>query len=87
MAIFGEHKERIITGFALVGAVLLIGVIDNFGTGMVIVNDDGTNTDTETVFIEEDTNDASGKTFTIQGGTTDEYDGKSILVNYDYVTI
>ena len=30
MSIFGSHQERIITGLALVGAVLLIGFIDNF---------------------------------------------------------
>jgi len=30
MSIFESHKERIVTGLALVGAVLLIGVIDNF---------------------------------------------------------
>ena len=29
-SIFEAHKERIVTGLALVGAVLLIGVIDNF---------------------------------------------------------
>ncbi len=30
MEVFEENKERIITGFALLGAVLLIGLIDNF---------------------------------------------------------
>ena len=30
MAIFGEHKERIVTGLALVAGVLIIGFIDNF---------------------------------------------------------
>jgi phosphatidate cytidylyltransferase len=30
MSIFSAHKERIITGFSLLGAVLLIGFIDNF---------------------------------------------------------
>lgn len=30
MSIFGEHKERIITGLALVAFVLIIGFIDNF---------------------------------------------------------
>lgn len=30
MEIFEAHRERIITGFALLGAVLLIGIIDNF---------------------------------------------------------
>lgn len=30
MSIFEDHKERIVTGLALVGAVLLIGLIDNF---------------------------------------------------------
>ncbi|MEA2100313.1 MAG: phosphatidate cytidylyltransferase [Campylobacterota bacterium] len=30
MAIFGEHQERIITGVALVAALLVIGLIDNF---------------------------------------------------------
>ena len=30
MEIFEEHRERIITGFSLLGAVLLIGIIDNF---------------------------------------------------------
>ena len=30
MKVFEENKERIITGFALLGAVLLIGFIDNF---------------------------------------------------------
>jgi len=30
MAIFGEHKERIITGLALVAGLLVIGFIDNF---------------------------------------------------------
>ncbi len=27
---FGEHKERILTGFALLAAVLIVGFIDNF---------------------------------------------------------
>lgn len=30
MAIFGEHQERVVTGLALVAAVLLLGFIDNF---------------------------------------------------------
>ena len=30
MGMFEDHKERIVTGLALVGAVLLIGFIDNF---------------------------------------------------------
>ena len=30
MAIFGEHQERVLTGLALVAAVLLIGFINNF---------------------------------------------------------
>ena len=30
MNLFGEHKERIITGVALVVALLVIGIIDNF---------------------------------------------------------
>ena len=30
MSIFDDHKERIITGLALLGAVLLVGFIDNF---------------------------------------------------------
>lgn len=30
MSILGNHKERIVTGLALVGAVLLIGFINNF---------------------------------------------------------
>ena len=30
MAIFGEHQERVVTGLALVAAVLLLGYIDNF---------------------------------------------------------
>jgi len=30
MNIFGEHKERIVTGVALVVALLIIGIIDNF---------------------------------------------------------
>jgi len=30
MGMFEDHKERIVTGLALVGAVLLIGIIDNF---------------------------------------------------------
>ena len=30
MSIFEDHKERIITGLALVAGVLLIGLIDNF---------------------------------------------------------
>ena len=30
MEVFEANKERIITGFALLGAVLLIGIIDNF---------------------------------------------------------
>jgi len=30
MDLFGEHKERIITGVALVVALLIIGIIDNF---------------------------------------------------------
>lgn len=30
MSIFEDHKERIVTGLALIGAVLLIGLIDNF---------------------------------------------------------
>lgn len=30
VSIFEDHKERIVTGFALLGAVLLIGFIDNF---------------------------------------------------------
>ena len=30
MSMFGAHKERIVTGFALLAAVLLVGFIDNF---------------------------------------------------------
>jgi len=30
MNLFGEHKERIVTGLALVVALLIIGIIDNF---------------------------------------------------------
>lgn len=30
MSIFEDHKERIITGFALLAAVIVIGLIDNF---------------------------------------------------------
>lgn len=30
MSIFEDHRERIVTGLALVGAVLVIGLIDNF---------------------------------------------------------
>jgi phosphatidate cytidylyltransferase len=30
MSIFQDHKERIVTGLALVAAVLIIGIIDNF---------------------------------------------------------
>jgi len=30
MDIFGEHKERIITGFALLAALVVVGFIDNF---------------------------------------------------------
>ena len=30
MAIFGEHQERVVTGLALVAAVLALGFIDNF---------------------------------------------------------
>ena len=30
MSVFGEHKERIITGLALVAFVLILGFIDNF---------------------------------------------------------
>ena len=30
MEVFQEHRERIVTGFALLGAVLFIGIIDNF---------------------------------------------------------
>ncbi|HFB53287.1 MAG TPA: phosphatidate cytidylyltransferase [Sulfurimonas autotrophica] len=30
MSMFGEHKERILTGFALLAAVLIVGFIDNF---------------------------------------------------------
>jgi len=30
MNLFGEHKERIVTGVALVVALLIIGIIDNF---------------------------------------------------------
>lgn len=30
MGMFEDHKERIVTGFSLLGAVLLIGIIDNF---------------------------------------------------------
>jgi len=29
MSIFGSHKERVVTGLALVAAVLIIGIIDN----------------------------------------------------------
>ena len=30
MSMFGEHKERIVTGLALLAAVLIVGFIDNF---------------------------------------------------------
>jgi len=30
MSMFGEHKERILTGLALLAAVLIVGYIDNF---------------------------------------------------------
>jgi phosphatidate cytidylyltransferase len=30
MSIFEDHKDRIVTGFALLGAVFIIGLIDNF---------------------------------------------------------
>lgn len=30
MSIFEDHRERIVTGLALVGAVLVIGLVDNF---------------------------------------------------------
>lgn len=30
MSMFGEHKERILTGLALLAAVLIVGFIDNF---------------------------------------------------------
>ena len=30
MSIFEDHKERIITGFALLAAVFVIGLINNF---------------------------------------------------------
>jgi len=30
MSMFGAHKERIVTGFALLAAVLVVGLIDNF---------------------------------------------------------
>ena len=30
MSIFEDHKERILTGFALLAAVFVIGIIDNF---------------------------------------------------------